>query len=323
MKVLLTGAFGHIGSHTLEELLKQDHEVRCLDLRQPKTEAVAERLKRRHGQRFEVLWGDVRDADLIARAVSGQDAIIHLAAVIPPQSNAEPELARQVNVEGTHNLLTAAEAQPKPPRFTLASSFDLFGPTRHLPPPRRVTDPVIATDPYTEHKIACEAMVKASQLKWAIFRFSDVPHIALRKAHPIMFEIRPDTRFEVIHPYDLGLALTNALQCEAIWGRLWLIGGGPTCQITYGEYLGGLLTAMGIGTLPAEAFTTEEYCTDWLDTEESQRLLHYQRASYNEIVNEVAALLGWRRYFMPLARPFARRAILKLSPYWRERHDGA
>lgn len=323
MKVLLTGAFGHIGSHTVEELLKQDHEVRCFDLRQAHTEAIAKRLGKRYDQRFEIVWGDIRDAEVVTRAVGGQDAIIHLAAVIPPLSNAEPELARQVNVEGTRNLLTAAQAQLTPPRFILASSFDLFGPTRHLPPPRRVTDPVFATDPYTEHKIACEAMVKASPLKWTILRFSDVPHIALRKAQPIMFEIRPDTRFEVIHPYDLGLALSNALQCEALWGKVWLIGGGPTCQITYGEYLGKLLTAMGVGPMPAEAFTTEEYCTDWLDTEESQRLLHYQRASYNDIVDEVAALLGWRRYFMPLVRPFARRAMLKLSPYWQKRHNGA
>jgi len=321
MNILLTGAFGHIGSYTLEELLQRGHHVRCFDIQQPRTEAVARRFTQRQDPHLEVFWGDVRDAEAVARAVAGQDVILHLAAIIPPQSNEEPELARQVNVEGTRNLLTAAEAQPRPPKFVLASTFDLFGPTRHLPPPRRVTDPVVPTDPYTEHKLAAETMVKASGLTWAIFRFSDVPHIALREAHPIMYEIRPDTRFEVIHPRDLGLALANALECDAVWGKVLLLGGGPTCQTTYGEYLGKMLTAMGIGPLPAEAFTTAEYCTDWLDTEESQRLLQYQRASCDDIVNEVAALLGWRRLVMPLARPFARRSILKLSPYWKKQRQ--
>lgn len=314
MKVLLTGAFGHVGSYTTAELLQQGHHVRCFDIRNAHTEAVAARF----GDRVEVLWGDARDAAAVQNAVAGSDIIIHLAAVIPPLSNAQPELARQVNVDGTRHLLEAAQAQSAPPKFLFASTFDLFGHTRHLPPPRRVTDPVVATDPYTEHKIACEAMVKASPLTWTIFRFADVPQIVLRKAHPIMYEIRLDTRFEVIHPRDLALALANALHCDAVWGKTLLIGGGARCQMTYREYLGQILTAMGIGTLPDEAFTTAEYVTDWLDTEESQRLLQYQRASFDNIVREIAALLGWRTYFVPLARPFARHSMLKLSPYWRE-----
>ncbi len=313
MKVLLTGAFGHVGSYTTAELVQQGHDVRCFDIRNAHTEAVAARF----GDRAEVRWGDVRDVAAVREAVAGCDVIIHLAAVIPPLSNEQPELARQVNVDGTRHLLEAAQAQSAPPKFLFASTFDLFGHTRHLPPPRRVTDPVFATDPYTEHKIACEALVKASPLTWTIFRFADVPQIVLRKAHPIMYEIRLDTRFEVIHPRDLALALANALHCDGVWGKTLLIGGGARCQMTYREYLGQILTAMGIGTLPDAAFTTAEYVTDWLDTEESQRLLQYQRATWDDIVREIAALLGWRKYFVPLARSFARRSMLKLSPYWR------
>jgi hypothetical protein len=53
---------------------------------------------------------------------------------------------------------------------------------------------------------------------------------------------------------------------------VWLIGGGPRCQLTYSEYLSRFLEAMGMGgPLPEAAFTTSLYCTDWLDTEESQR----------------------------------------------------
>ena len=96
-------------------------------------------------------------------------------------------------------------------------------------------------------------------------------------------------RVDVVAQHS-ATALANALECDAVWGKVLLLGGGPTCQTTYGEYLGTMLTAMGIGPLPNEAFTTAEYCTDWLDTEESQRLLQYQRASCDDIVNEVRDL---------------------------------
>jgi UDP-glucose 4-epimerase len=76
---------------------------------------------------------------------------------------------------------------------------------------------------------------------------------------------------------------------------------------------------MGIGRLPDEAFSTEPYCTDWLDTEESERLLHYQRHGYDDVVRETAALLGWRRPLARALRPVVRAGILRLSPAWRAR----
>lgn len=75
---------------------------------------------------------------------------------------------------------------------------------------------------------------------------------------------------------------------------------------------------MGIGPLPEEAFSKEEYVTDWRDTEEGQSLLQYQRHSFEDIVKEVAACLGWKKYFVPLGRSFARRSILKLSPDYKK-----
>jgi nucleoside-diphosphate-sugar epimerase len=216
-------------------------------------------------------------------------------------------------------LIEAARAQPRPPRFFFASTLDMFGHTQKLSPPRRADDPIEITDIYTETKAAGEQMVRESGLPWLIFRFSDMPLIALRDAHPIMFEIALDNRMETMHPADGALALVNAIAVPELWtGRLLLVGGGKSCQITYREFFGKILTAMGIGMFPDEAFTKKEYVTDWLDTEESQRLLKYQRHTFDEIVAEIAALLGWKRFFVPLARPFVRRSILKMSPYWKK-----
>lgn len=312
MRIGLTGAFGNIGSHTIPALLDAGHSVRALDLDTPATRKQARRL----GDRVEIQWGDIRDANDLANFVQDLDAIIHLAFILPPASDENPKLAYAVNVEGTRQLLDAARHLPIPPRFLYASTLDLFGDTFDQPPPRRVTDPISPTDDYTRHKLLGEEMVHASGLAWAIFRFADVPLLAPRAPHPIMFRIPLRTRIEALHPADAGLAIACATTCDPIWGRTWLIGGGPTCQVTYREYVGRMLSAVGIGPLPDAAFGTQPYCTDWLDTEEGQRLLRYQRHTFDEIVRDVARANGPVRYILPLIRPLVRSRILALSPYW-------
>jgi hypothetical protein len=133
-----------------------------------------------------------------------------------------------------------------------------------------------------------------------------------------MFELPVDVRFEVIHPADVALALTNAVSAPAVWNRraLLLIAGGPSCQTTYGQFLDGMLTTLGVGPLPPAAFSKQDYPTDWMDTEESERLLRYQRHSLEDIRAQIRGLLGWRKALLPLVRPFVRRTLLRQSPYY-------
>ena len=72
---------------------------------------------------------------------------------------------------------------------------------------------------------------------------------------------------------------------------------------------------MGLGKLLEAAFTTRPYCTDWLDTAESQAMLDYQRHSFADIVEEMRVIAGWRRHVPPPLRPLIRRGILRMSPY--------
>jgi nucleoside-diphosphate-sugar epimerase len=178
------------------------------------------------------------------------------------------------------------------------------------------------TSYYTRHKIASEQLVRESGLSWMIIRFAGVMAISLARTHPLMFEIPLNNRFEVTHPADAGTAVARAITQDSLWGKVVLVGGGPRCQMTYGDFLGGMLTALGVGPLPPEAFTDRPYPGDWFDTTESQALLAYQQHTFEDIQREIMALLGWRRYIMPFVRPFARRAILNLSPYWMSRKKG-
>ena len=319
MRVLLTGAFGNVGMSALGELLRQGHTVRCFDLRTKANEKAARRFK---GQ-IEVVWGDLRRPEDVAAAVRDQDVVVHLAFIIPKlsatgvESEARPDWAREVNVGGTRNLLDAMKALPRPPKLIFTSSYHVYGRTQEQPPSRTVADPVQPIEHYTHHKVACEWMVRASGLDWTIFRLAATLPLAIQ-LDPGMFDVPLENRMEFVYTRDVGSAIANGVSSEDVWGKILLIGGGPRCQYTYREIVGRILEAMGVGMLPEEAFGSTPFCTDWLDTTESQALLDYQRCDLEDYVQEMVALLGTRRHLIRVFRPIVRRWLLRKSPYFRD-----
>jgi len=314
MRVLVTGAFGNIGTSTVRELLAQGHLVRCLDL---KTKANLQ-AARRFGGLAEVVWGDLRKPEDLAAAVESQDVVIHLAFIIPKlsatgvDSEKRPDWAREINVGGTRNLLEAIKAQPRPARILFASSMHIYGRTQHLLPPRRVSDPLVATEHYAQHKIECEEMLRSSGLEWCILRLAATLPISM-KMDAAMFDIPLENRMEYCHTRDVGLAFANAAGSRDVWGKVMHVGGGSRCQHYYREIAQGVLKGLGVGMLPEKAFATVPFATDWLDTEESQRLLQYQRHTLKDYVREMQRALGFRRHLARLFRPIVRAMLLSKS----------
>jgi len=321
MNILLTGAFGNVGSSALEELLKQGHTVRCFDLQTPANQRAAQRFSRAYGQRVEVAWGDLRRPEDVSGAVRDQEVVVHLAFIIPKmsatgvESEDRPDWAREINVGGTRHLIEAIKAQPNPPRILFSSSYHVFGRTQDQPPPRTVRDPVQPIEHYSWHKVECEQMVSASGLEWSIFRLCAALPLSLRP-DPGMFDVPLDNRIEFVHTRDVGLAIANGMSGAAIWRKVLLIGGGPRCQYFFREIASRSLEALGIGMLPEAAFSRIPFPTDWVDSTESESLLHYQRRDLGDYLAEMSALLGYRRVAIRLARPFVRRWLLKQSPYY-------
>jgi nucleoside-diphosphate-sugar epimerase len=244
--------------------------------------------------------------------VESHDIVIHLAALIPPYSETVPEKTMAVNFEGTKNLI---DSLPDGFPFIFASTYDLFGHTNEKSPPRKSTDPIEISSHYTRSKAAAEEALKASSLKWSILRFGSIIHIALDRFPSMAFELPVKQRLHVIHVEDAALALANAVKSEEIWRKTLLIGGGEDCQLYYGDFLNKMMEASGIGALPEAAFSHKYYTTDWLDTDESQANLNYQERGFQTILDDTAALLGWRKLIMPLVRPFVRAWFLSKSPY--------
>jgi nucleoside-diphosphate-sugar epimerase len=314
MRVLVTGGLGNVGRSCLTKLLEQGHRVRCLDLKTKHSQRSARTLE----GRVDVLWGDLRRQDDVAAAVQDQEAVVHLAFVLPPASEDRPEWAHEVNVGGTRNLLQALKGLRPPPLIVFASSFSVFGETQHLPPPRTVSDPVQPMDNYNRHKVECERLVRDSGLDWSILRLGVVPPSTLGGFSPKMFDIPPGSRVEFAHPRDVGLALANAVVCPLARGRVLLVGGGPGSQLRYRDFVGRMTESLGVGRLPDSAFAPSASAyTDWLDTAESQKLLQYQQHSFEDFVREVAASLGYRRRLMRLFAPLIRRWMLSQSPHYR------
>ena len=217
MKVLLSGAFGNVGESTLKELLKKGYDVRCFDLKNPRNARIRNKLSK-YGI-FEVIWGDIRDKETVCNLVQGVDCIIHLASIIPPLAYERPKLAFEVNVQGTKNLINAAEKMENPPKFIYSSSIAVHGNTMNKKPPTKINDSFkpLDYDNYAKHKIEIEQTLWASRLPWIILRFAAITPFDMKWDIPdIMFEIPLKQRIEIADTRDVGLACSNAVEADKI-----------------------------------------------------------------------------------------------------------
>lgn len=301
MNILLTGAFGNIGSMVLNQLLQRGHHVTCLDLPNKANQKTA----RRYAHNVDILWGDIRNSELLSTGIQGKDAIIHMAAIIPPFSEAHPQLAQQINVQATGQMLDIAAQQTTPPLFIFTSSFAVFGPQQKDNCPRTIADPLIASDHYSEQKITGEQYIRQRAERWCILRLGAA--VDERMFHTSLEQLRLalalacDNRVEYIHPKDIATAIANALESTEAHNKIHLIGGGPSCQIRHIDLLNTMAGAMGI-TFKPEDFSDQPLYADWADTRESQQLLKFQQHSFNDLKQTVY------RKFLPLrlvVRPFS------------------
>ena len=122
-RILVTGGAGFIGSHLVDALLAKGYAVRVLD--DLSTGKVGNLPMGDAG--LELLVGDAADAALLADAVQGCDAVVHLAAVASVQASVEdPVATHQSNFIATLRLceaMTAAGIR----RVVFASSAAVYG----------------------------------------------------------------------------------------------------------------------------------------------------------------------------------------------------
>jgi UDP-glucose 4-epimerase len=137
--VLVTGAFGYIGSAVVDVLAAEGHDVRALTSGR-NGNATSYQLASHPAGTVEVMHGDVRDPEAMRRAVTGVDGVCHLAALTRVREAEERATEyREVNELGTSTLVAAAideaDRVDRPFRFVLASSGAVYGAPRVQPIP--------------------------------------------------------------------------------------------------------------------------------------------------------------------------------------------
>ena len=136
MKVLVTGASGYIGSHTVIDLLRHGHEVIGLDNFINSTPRVYERIKEIAGRPCIHYPADLRDRSSLGRIFERHgdlDAIMHFAALKSvDESVAQPDLYYENNVSGLVNLIHF-QKKHLVPRMIFSSSCTVYGNAADLP----------------------------------------------------------------------------------------------------------------------------------------------------------------------------------------------
>ncbi|HEX7587137.1 MAG TPA: GDP-mannose 4,6-dehydratase [Anaerolineae bacterium] len=140
-KILVTGGCGFIGANWMDRLLSRgDHAVAYDNLSRRGAVKNAEWLRNKHGNKFELICADVRDAHALVEAASDADAIYHLGAqVAVTTSVADPRSDFEINALGTFNALEAARASGRNPVFLFASTNKVYGGMDDVPVVERAT----------------------------------------------------------------------------------------------------------------------------------------------------------------------------------------
>lgn len=259
-KVLVTGADGFIGSHLVEALVRDGHDVRAFVYYNSFNswgwlDTVAADVA---GQ-FEVVAGDIRDAHGVASAMQGCDTVLHLAALIAiPFSYDAPDAYVQTNVTGTLNVLQAARRNDVS-HTVCTSTSETYGTAQFVP----ITEehPLNAQSPYAATKVG------ADQLALSFQRSFDMPVSVLRPFNTygprqsaraviptIIGQIASGQRrikLGALHPTrdftfvrDTARGFIQVMQSKACIGEVTNIG--SNFEISIGDTAAAIAEAMGV-----------------------------------------------------------------------------
>ncbi len=154
-RVLVTGGSGFVGANLVAALLERGHEVRSFD-RAPSPLPAHPRLQ--------VLQGDICDKETVASAIDGIDTVFHTAAIIDLMGGKSVtdeyrERSFAVNVGGTENLVTAAQAAGVKRFVYTASNSVVMGGRRISGGDETLPYTERFNDLYTETKVVAEKFV--------------------------------------------------------------------------------------------------------------------------------------------------------------------
>ncbi len=172
-QVLITGAGGFIGSHLTEELVKSGARVRAfIRYNSRNGRGNLEDLELATLENIEVIAGDLRDSDVVDKAVLGCEVVFHLGALVGiPYSYKNPREVVETNILGTFNILTAAR-EHQVSRVIHTSTSEVYGSALYVPIDE--SHPLQGQSPYSASKIG------ADKLAESFYSAYDLPVVTIR-----------------------------------------------------------------------------------------------------------------------------------------------
>jgi nucleoside-diphosphate-sugar epimerase len=228
MKILIAGGAGEVGQHLIRDFTRLGHRVRVLD-RSEKTGAI------KPSDLVTPLQGDLIDSRLVNDAVSGVDAVIHLAWSFAD----EPRVIFGDDVMGHVNLLEAA-CSHKVPRFIYTSTATVYGRAVHHPVtedhPCRIAEarkPLYALGKYAAEEL-CHYYFKTRGLAATVLRFwwafgatvggSNLRDLVRKAINDQPLEMVQGAGGAFLTMADLGRAILLANSNPAAAGRVYNLG---------------------------------------------------------------------------------------------------
>jgi NAD dependent epimerase/dehydratase len=172
-KILVTGADGFIGSHLVEKLIDDGHQVKAFVYYNSfNSWGWLDSLPKSKLSKVEIFAGDVRDPNGVRTAMKGCDIVFHLAALIAiPYSYHSPDSYVDTNVKGTLNIIQAAKDLGVE-RVLVTSTSEIYGTAQYVPIDE--IHPKQPQSPYSASKIGADCMADS------FYRSFDMPITIVR-----------------------------------------------------------------------------------------------------------------------------------------------
>ena len=214
---------------------------------------------------------------------------MHLAAILPPNSEKDRDFTFRVNVDGTRNIVEGMKAGSPEASLVFTSSISTYGDTSGEEPPVTIEHQQGAIDVYADSKIAGEEIVISSGVNYVILRIASIAVPAFLEP-PEPWPFTSEQRVEMIHRDDVADALRNAVDSGEAVGKVFNIAGGSSWRLTGKDYVEDFFNVMG-APVDMAVYREDPGWNDWYDTEESQRILRYQNRSYDDYCGQMKAIV--------------------------------
>jgi len=159
-KVLVTGADGFIGSHLVEQLIKEGCQVKAFVFYNSfNSWGWLDSFPKELLEKIEIFAGDIRDPHGVATAMKGCEVVFHLAALIGiPFSYHSPDSYVDTNIKGTLNVLQAAR-DLSAEKVLVTSTSEVYGTAKYVPIDE--AHPFQGQSPYSATKIGADRLAES------------------------------------------------------------------------------------------------------------------------------------------------------------------